>query len=162
MSKVNQHIGLIYLFVNFVLQGHLFGIHTVKTEQLLFCLQISTDISVLLSWWVVLITTIFSRGRQSCCHNDNPTISRVIVANASQCKTKQTWHDQELATALWFIRGETISEHLSPTSLPSFFLNLQHSWFFFHNSLTNSAFFSPLTVQASSPASPLCSLLLCL
>lgn len=31
------------------------------------------------AWWVGLITTIFSRGGQSCCHNDNPAINRIMM-----------------------------------------------------------------------------------
>lgn len=46
----------------------------------LFTDLIITDISILSSaWWVGLITTIFSRGGQSCCHNDNPVINRIMM-----------------------------------------------------------------------------------
>lgn len=125
--------------------------------------QTITGIEILSSaWWVALITTIFLRGWQSCCHNDNPVINWIMM----HPRLQPTLSGRPGPTMSWPIHfGYQRRLDLIFSFSESLILLISHSQpagvilFFFFASLTNSLFWLSLLLPL---ALPLIQLLLCL
>lgn len=122
-----------------------------------FMLLTDQDIADILIWstarWVALITTIFSSRRQSHSDNEHPVINRKMKSQipANLQSVLQTWHDYELASALW-LSGKRLSEHLSPTCPFSPFDSIKLSIPLSHNLLAEDHYGFLSQTASSAPS----------